>query len=88
MPLKEIHIPRFPDCWESCGNCGQGTVFVLEVHVAPGDRIAFGDTILVLETGKVALDIPSAYAGTVQEVRVAEGDTVSEGELLMTLLEP
>jgi len=88
MPLKEIRMPRFPECWESCGNCAQGTVFVLEVLVAPGDHLARDDTILILETGKVALDIPSPWAGTVQEVRVAEGDTVSEGELLMTLLEP
>ena len=86
MPLKEIHMPRFPECWESCGSCGQGTVSVLEILVAPGDRIACDDTILILETGKVALDIPSPWAGIVQEVRVAEGDSVSEGELLMTLL--
>jgi len=88
MPLKEIRMPKFPECWESCGNCAQGTVFVLEVLVAPGDRIACDDTILILETGKVALDIPSPWAGTVQEVRIAEGDTVSEGGVLMTLLEP
>ncbi|MCL2875816.1 MAG: dihydrolipoamide acyltransferase [Betaproteobacteria bacterium] len=81
-------MPKFPECWESCGNCAQGTVFVLEVLVAPGDRIACDDTILILETGKVALDIPSPWAGTVQEVRIAEGDTVSEGGVLMTLLEP
>ncbi|MCL2161544.1 MAG: dihydrolipoamide acyltransferase [Betaproteobacteria bacterium] len=79
-------MPRFPECWESCGSCGQGTVSVLEILVAPGDRIACDDTILILETGKVALDIPSPWAGIVQEVRVAEGDSVSEGELLMTLL--
>jgi biotin carboxyl carrier protein len=59
---------------------------VLEIVVAPGDRVACDDTVLVLETGKVALDISSPWAGTVQEVRVAEGDSVSEGELLMTLL--
>jgi len=86
MPPKEIHLPKFPECWESCGTCGQGTVFVLEVLVAPGDHIKCDDTILVLETGKVALDISSPWAGVVQEVRVAEGDSVSEGQLLMTLL--
>ena len=86
MPLKEVYMPRFPECWESCGSCGQGVISVLEILVAPGDRIACDDTILVLETGKVALDIPSPWAGVVQEVRVAEGDSVSEGELLMTLL--
>jgi len=86
MPPKEIHLPKFPECWESCGACGQRTVLVLEVLVAPGDHIKRDDTILVLDTGKVALDIPSPWAGIVQEVRVAEGDSVSEGQLLMTLL--
>jgi biotin carboxyl carrier protein len=86
MSLKEIHLPRFPECWESCGNCGQGTVTVLEILVVPSDRVARDDTILVLETGKVALDIFSPWSGIVQEVRVAEGDEVREGELLMTLL--
>jgi len=79
-------MPKFPECWESCGSCRQGTVSVLEVLVAPGDRITYDDPVLVLETGKVALDIPSPYAGIVQQVQVAEGDSVSEGALLMTLM--
>ena len=87
MPQKEIRMPKFPECWESCGNCGQGTVFILEILVAPGDRIARDDVILILETGKVALDISSPWAGIVQTLLVAEGDTVAEGALLMTLSE-
>ncbi|MDR2924987.1 MAG: biotin/lipoyl-binding protein [Azoarcus sp.] len=79
-------MPKFPECWESCGNCGQGEVVVLEILVSSGDRITFDDTILILETGKVALDIPSPWAGTVEEVRVAEGDVVGEGDLLVTLI--
>jgi biotin carboxyl carrier protein len=86
MPFKEIRLPRFPECWETCGVCGQGEVSVLEILVAPGDRVACDDTILILETGKVALDICSPWAGVVQEVRVAEGDPVNEGQLLVTLL--
>jgi biotin carboxyl carrier protein len=78
-------MPKFPECWESCGSCAQGEVFILEVFVAPGQRIARDDTLLTLETGKVALDIPSPCAGVVQDVRVAEGDVVGEGDLLITL---
>jgi biotin carboxyl carrier protein len=59
---------------------------VLEILVAPGDYVKCDDAVLVLETGKVVLDISSPWAGTVQEVRVAEGDSVREGELLVTLL--
>jgi pyruvate/2-oxoglutarate dehydrogenase complex dihydrolipoamide acyltransferase (E2) component len=80
-------MPRFPECWETCGSCAQGEVFVLEVFAAPGAVIARDDCILSLETGKVALDIASPYAGTVREIHVAPGDFLQEGALLMTLVE-
>lgn len=86
MP-QEVRLPKFPECWETCGNCGQGEVLVLEVQVSPGDTIRHDDTLIVLETGKVALDIASPYAGTVVEVCVNEGDTVSEGALV-AVIEP
>jgi len=47
--------------------------------------VGFDDTILTLETGKVALDIPSPRAGRVVEVFVSAGDAVAEGQLLLTL---
>ncbi len=50
-----------------------------------GDRVERDDNILTLETGKVALDIPSPYAGRVLEIHVTEGDTVDEGAPLITL---
>jgi pyruvate/2-oxoglutarate dehydrogenase complex dihydrolipoamide acyltransferase (E2) component len=79
---QEIRLPKFPECWESCGNCGQGEVLVLEVHVKPGDVVRFDDNLITLETGKVALDIPSPRDGTIVEVCVNEGDTVQEGALI------
>ncbi len=81
----EIRMPRFPDCWESCGNCAQGEVFVSEVNVLTGDKLNFDDCVIVLETGKMALDIPSARAGTVLEVFVEVGDKLEAGQLLCTL---
>lgn len=78
-------MPKYPECWESCGSCAAGTVFILELLVRPGDVIERDDTILTLETGKVALDIPSPWAGRIVEVHVIEGDTVGEGALLATL---
>ncbi|MEW6165352.1 MAG: biotin/lipoyl-containing protein [Pseudomonadota bacterium] len=78
----DIRLPRFPECWETCGNCGQGEVLVLEVHVRPGDVVRHDDNLITLETGKVALDIPSPHAGTVVEVCVGAGDTVNEGALI------
>lgn len=78
-------MPKYPECWSSCGSCASGDVFILEVLVNIGDRMERDDNILTLETGKVALDIPSPYAGRVLEIHVTEGDTVDEGALLITL---
>ena len=77
----EIRIPKFPECWESCGSCGAGEVIIDDIRVLPGDQVARDDTILVLETAKVALDIPSPYDGTVLELFVGPGESVSEGQL-------
>lgn len=81
----EIRLPKFPECWETCGNCGQGEVLVQEVHVKPGDVVRHDDPLITLETGKVALDIPSPHAGTIVALHVAAGDTVTEGALIATL---
>jgi pyruvate/2-oxoglutarate dehydrogenase complex dihydrolipoamide acyltransferase (E2) component len=78
----DIRLPLFPECWETCGNCGQGEVEVLEVHVQPGDTVRHEDNLITLETGKVALDIPSPRDGTIVEVLVSAGDTVREGALI------
>jgi pyruvate/2-oxoglutarate dehydrogenase complex dihydrolipoamide acyltransferase (E2) component len=78
-------MPKYPDCWETCGSCGSGEVVILEILVKPGDQISFDDTILTLETGKVALDIPSPRVGRVVEVCVSAGEAVAEGQLLMTI---
>jgi pyruvate/2-oxoglutarate dehydrogenase complex dihydrolipoamide acyltransferase (E2) component len=60
-------------------------VFILEFLVKIGDMVERDDNILTLETGKVALDIPTPYAGRVIEIHVTEGDTVDEGAILVTL---
>lgn len=85
MSAHFVKMPKFPECWESCGSCASGDVFILELLVKVGDDILRDDNILTLETGKVALDIPSPYAGRVVAVHVTEGDTVDEGALLVTL---
>jgi len=81
----EIRMPKYPECWETCGSCGSGDVFIQSLLVRAGDDIGLDETLLVLETGKVALDIPSPQAGRVLEVFVAEGEAVAEGQLLLTL---
>jgi pyruvate/2-oxoglutarate dehydrogenase complex dihydrolipoamide acyltransferase (E2) component len=80
--VVEVRMPKFPECWDTCGNCRTEDVFVQSVLVRAGERISFDETLIVLETGKVALDIPSPQMGTIVEVRVEEGDLIDEGELI------
>jgi len=88
MNTVVIRMPKYPECWQSCGSCASGDVFILELLVKPGDLIARDDNLLTLETGKVALDIPSPQAGQVLAIHVTAGDTVDEGAPLVTLEVP
>ena len=85
MSTIRVRMPKYPECWSSCGSCASGNVFILELLVKAGDIVARDDNILTLETGQVALDIPTPHAGRVIEIHVTEGDTVAEGALLVTL---
>ena len=85
MGFYFVRMPKYPECWQSCGSCASGDVFVLELLVKVGDVIARDDNVLTLETGKVALDIPSPQTGKVLEVFAAEGEALAEGQLLMTI---
>jgi biotin carboxyl carrier protein len=78
-------MPKYPECWESCGSCRTGELFVDSVLVRAGEQIRADDTLIVLETGKVALDIPCPHSGTIVEVRVEEGDPIDEGEVIATI---
>ena len=83
--IREVRMPKYPECWETCGDCGSGDIVVQEVHVQPGDTLRADDNLITLETGKVALDIPSPLGGRIVEVRVAEGDTLAEGQVIATV---
>ena len=85
METISVRMPKYPECWQSCGSCASGEVFILELLVKVGDVIARDDTVLTLETGKVALDIPTPRAGRVVAIHVRAGDTVAEGTLLVSL---
>lgn len=64
---------------------GAEAVDVIEVCVAVGDQLAEGDSLLVLETDKASMEIPSPSNGKVVAVLVAEGDTVAEGDAIVEL---
>lgn len=85
LEVIEVRLPVFPECWTSCGNCGQGGVTVDDVLVLVGDKVVRDQTILVLETGKVALDIPAPAAGEVLAIFMEIGDMVEEKQLILLL---
>ena len=58
---------------------------VLKVYVAPGDAVAAGDTVVLLESMKMEIPVLSEHAGTVTAVNVASGDVVQEGDAPATL---
>ena len=60
-------------------------VEVVEVLVALGDVIAADDSIVVLESDKASMEIPSPYGGKIANIAVSEGDTVEEGSLLVEI---
>jgi pyruvate dehydrogenase E2 component (dihydrolipoamide acetyltransferase) len=59
---------------------------VIEVFVKPGDVVKVDDPLMTLESDKATMDVPSPLAGTVEGVRVAVGEKVSEGTVIATLI--
>lgn len=64
---------------------GDTDVEVIELLVSVGDTVAEEDGLITLETDKATMDVPSPQAGTVVEMKVATGDKVSEGSLVLVL---
>lgn len=64
---------------------GDTDVSVIEVLVAAGDKIEVDAGLITLETDKATMDVPSPFAGVVKEVKVAVGDKVSQGSLVIML---
>jgi pyruvate dehydrogenase E2 component (dihydrolipoamide acetyltransferase) len=60
-------------------------VAVIEVLVKPGDKIAVEQSLITVESDKASMEIPSAAAGVLKELKVKVGDTVNIGDLLAIL---
>jgi dihydrolipoamide dehydrogenase len=58
---------------------------IIEIAVAPGDRVEPEQALITLESDKATMDVPSPAAGVVASLAVAVGDRVSEGTLILTL---
>ena len=76
MATIEVKVPDIGDFKD---------VPVISVMVKPGDTIAKDDPLLELESDKATMEVPAPEGGTVKEVRIKEGDKVSEGVLILLL---
>lgn len=58
---------------------------VIGILVSVGDTVAEEDPLVELESDKATMEVPSPAAGVVKEIKVAEGDKVSEGSVILVL---
>ncbi len=78
MAMVEIKVPDIGDFDE---------VSVIELLVAPGESVKAEQSLITVESDKASMEIPSPQAGVVKELKVAIGDKVKQGSLVL-LLEP
>ena len=76
MALTDIKVPDIGDFSE---------VGVIEVLVKVGDTIKVEQSLLTVESDKASMEIPSSHAGVVKEIKVALGDKVKEGSVIVVL---
>ena len=70
MASVEIKVPDIGDFKD---------IPVIELLVKPGEVIAVDTALIMVESDKASMEIPSSHAGTVKELKVKLGDKVSEG---------
>jgi len=58
---------------------------VVTILVSVGDTVAEEDPLIELESDKATMEVPSSHAGTIKEIKVAEGDNVSQGDVIMII---
>lgn len=76
MGMIEVKVPDIGDFSD---------VPVISILVAPGDTVAVEDALIELESDKATMEVPAPSVGKVASIAVKEGDTVSEGSLILTL---
>jgi len=66
---------------------GEATdVEVIEILVNKGDQVSRDDSLVVLESDKASMEIPSPFDGTVESIEVKVGDKVDEGDPILVML--
>jgi pyruvate dehydrogenase E2 component (dihydrolipoamide acetyltransferase) len=64
-------------------NIEQGDL--VRLMVAPGATVSAGQSVMELETDKAVVEVPSSVSGTVNEIRVKEGDKIKVGQVIFTV---
>ncbi len=64
-------------------NISQGDL--VRLMVAPGATVNAGQSVMELETDKAVVEVPSSVSGTVQEIRVKEGEKIKVGQVIFTV---
>jgi len=64
-------------------NIEQGDL--VRLMVQPGATVSAGQSVMELETDKAVVEVPSSVSGTVQEIRVKEGDKIKVGQVIFTV---
>jgi pyruvate dehydrogenase E2 component (dihydrolipoamide acetyltransferase) len=77
MSRESLYEFRFPDIGEGLT---EGTI--VELKVAPGERVKPGQALAVVETDKVVTEMPSPVAGVVVEISLVKGQVVRVGEVV------
>ena len=70
---KNVNVP----------DIGGDEVEVTEVMVKVGDKITAEQSLITVEGDKASMEVPAPFAGTVKEIKIAVGDKVSTGSLIM-----
>ena len=65
---------------------GEGitSVEISDIAVKVGDNISIDDTLIVVETDKASMEIPTTEAGEVSTIHVSKGDILRPGEVIIT----
>jgi acetyl-CoA carboxylase biotin carboxyl carrier protein len=61
------------------------TGVVFQISTKPGDAVAAGDPVIVLESMKMEIPVEAPRAGTVKDIKVSEGQTVQEGDTVAVI---
>src|SRR3954465_5443693 len=78
--MTELIKFKLPELGE---NIEQGDL--VRLMVAPGAKVDAGQSVMELETDKAVVEVPSSVSGTVQEIRVKEGDKIKVGQVIFTV---